>query len=89
MPIRSVTDTLIETQPATHHSRWTGVVRRVPAGQHGYKIVADLSCFPSTQCDDIARAGTELFNTLVINTGNDLGRSARLSEIRHGRITPT
>jgi hypothetical protein len=73
MAIRSVTDTLIETHPATHHPRLTGVVRKIPAGQDGYKIVVDLSCYPSTQCDDIARAGTELFNTLVINAGADLG----------------
>jgi hypothetical protein len=29
--------------------------------------------YRATQCDDIARAGTELFNTLVINAGAGLG----------------
>jgi hypothetical protein len=73
MSNRIVTDTLVETHPATHHSRLTGVVRKIPTGQEGYKIVIDLSCYQTTQCDDIARAGTELFNTLVINAGAGLG----------------
>jgi hypothetical protein len=73
MSNRIVTDTLIETYPSTHPSRLTGVVTKVPTGQEGYKIVVDLSCYRATQCDDIARAGTELFNTLVINAGAGLG----------------
>ena len=73
MPARIATDSRIETFPATNESRLTGVVTKVPTGQEGYKIVVDLSCFPSTQCDDLARAGAELFNTLVINAGAGLG----------------
>jgi hypothetical protein len=73
MSNRIVTDSRIETYPATNNSRLTGVVTKVPTGQEGYKIVVDLSCYRAAQCDDIARAATELFNTLVMNAGADLG----------------
>jgi len=73
MPTRIVTDSRIETFPATNDSRLTGVVTKVPTGQEGYKILVDLSCFRSMPCDDLARAGAELFNTLVINAGAGLG----------------
>jgi len=73
MPNRIVTDSRIETHPATNDSRLTGVATKVPTGQEGYKIVLDLSCFGSTPCDDLARGGIELFNTLVINAGAGLG----------------
>jgi hypothetical protein len=73
MPIRIVTDSRIETHPATNELLLTGVVTKIPSGQEGYKIVIDLSCHGATQCDDRARAGTELFNTLVMNAGAPLG----------------
>lgn len=94
MPTRLVTDDRIETHLATSAARLTGVVTKVPAGQEGYRIVVDLSCYPSTQCDDTARAGTELFNTLVINAGADLGplpeatsvdRTATVPALLHGQ----
>lgn len=73
MPIRIATDNRIETHPATSELLLTGVVTKIPAGPEGYKIVIDLSCQGSTLCDDRARAGAELFNTLVMNAGASLG----------------
>ena len=73
MPNRIVTDTRIETHSATGDSRLTGVVTKIPTGEEGYKIIVDLSCYRSTQCEDLARFGTELFNTLVIDAGASLG----------------
>jgi len=73
MPNRLVEDTRIETHAATSDAQLTGVVTKAPAGQDGYKFIVDLSCYRSTQCEDLIRAGTELFNTLVINAGASLG----------------
>jgi hypothetical protein len=66
MPNRIVTDTRIETHPATSISRLTAVVTKVPTGDEGYKIIVAWSCYRSSQCGDLARFGTEVFNTLVI-----------------------
>ena len=44
MPVRLVTDSRIETHPATSESLLTGVVTKIPSGQEGYKIVIDLAC---------------------------------------------
>jgi len=73
MSNRLVEGDRIETHPATSDSRLTGVVTKVPAGQEGYRIIVDLSCYRATQCDDLARSGAELFNTLVIDAGASLG----------------
>jgi hypothetical protein len=73
MPNRLVEVARIETYAAMNDSQLTGVVTRVPAGQEGYKFIVDLSCYGSTQCEDRIRAGTELFNTLVINAGAPFG----------------
>ena len=51
MPNRIVTDTRIETQSATGHSRLTAVVTKISTEDEGYKIVVDLSCYRATQCD--------------------------------------
>jgi hypothetical protein len=73
MPTRVVEEARIETHSATNDSRLTGVVTKVPTGQEGYRFIVDLACYRSTQCDDLARSGTELFNTLVIEAGASLG----------------
>jgi hypothetical protein len=73
MPNRIVTDTRIETLRATSDSRLTAVVTKVPTGDEGYKIIVDLSCYRSKRCDALARFGTEVFNTLVIDAGASSG----------------
>jgi hypothetical protein len=74
MPIRLVSDTRIETHPATNATQLTGAATKVLSGQEGYKIVVDLSCYESTvKCDDLVRSATEIFNTLVTNAGVGFG----------------
>jgi hypothetical protein len=74
MPIRFVSDTRIETHPATNATQLTGAATKVLSGQEGYKIVVDLSCHESlATCDDLVRSATEIFNTLVINSGASFG----------------
>ena len=74
MAIRLASDTRIETHPATNASQLTGAATKILSGQEGYKIVVDLSCFESTaKCDDLVRAATEIFNTLVINAAAGFG----------------
>lgn len=73
MPVRVIDEARIETHPATDASRLTGVVTKIPSGQEGYKIIVDLTCYGATQCDEIARAASDLFNTMVINAGAGLG----------------
>jgi hypothetical protein len=81
MPNRIVTHTRIETYPATSPSRLTAVVTKVPTGDEGYKIIVDLSCYRSRQCDALARFGAEVFNTLVIDAGAPLGPSPEATNI--------
>jgi hypothetical protein len=74
MATRLASDTRIETHPATNASQLTGVATKVLSGQEGYKIVVDLSCHESlATCDDLVRSATEIFNTLVINSGASFG----------------
>lgn len=73
MPNRLVTDSRIETHLANNGARLTGVATKIPAGQEGYKIVIDLSCYDAAPCDDLVRGAIEVFNTLVINAGAGLG----------------